>query len=174
LVPFPQSYTFEGKLTGSSRLKAGTVLADKLSMLLASQQQYVYLGTGETIPLRFAEIPGQYDGTGRYLFAGQLDCEAEFPMISLPAGVETVEAEAFRGDTSLRYVIVPEGTKTIGDGAFADCGGLWMVLLPESVTSIAADAFDKDNPHLTLCVPPDSYAKQYATDHLFQFQEISN
>ena len=174
LVPFPQSYTFEGKLTGSSRLKAGPVLADKLSMLLASQQQYVYLGTGETIPLRFAEIPGQYDGTGRYLFAGQLDCEADFPMISLPAGLETVEAEAFRGDTSLRYVIVPEGTKTIGDGAFADCGGLWMVLLPESVTSIAADAFDKDNPHLTFCVPPDSYAKQYVTDHLFQFQEISN
>ena len=173
-VPFPQSYTFEGKLTGSSRLKAGPVLADKLSMLLASQQQYVYLGTGETIPLRFAEIPGQYDGSGRYLFAGQLDCEAEFPMTSLPAGLETVEAEAFRGDTSLRYVIVPEGTKTIGDGAFADCGGLWMVLLPASVTSIAADAFDKDNPHLTLCVPPDSYAKQYATDHLFQFQEISN
>ena len=173
-VPFPQSYTFEGKLTGSSRLKAGPVLADKLSMLLASQQQYVYLGTGETIPLRFAEIPGQYDGTGRFLFAGQLDCEADFPMISLPAGLETVEAEAFRGDTSLRYVIVPEGTKTIGDGAFADCGGLWMVLLPESVTSIAADAFDKDNPHLTFCVPPDSYAKQYVTDHLFQFQEISN
>lgn len=173
-VPFPQSYTFEGKLTGSSRLKAGPVLADKLSMLLASQQQYVYLGTGETIPLRFAEIPGQYDGTGRFLFAGQLDCEADFPMISLPAGVETVEAEAFRGDTSLRYVIVPEGTKTIGDGAFADCSGLWMALLPASVTSIAADAFDKDNPHLTLCVPPDSYAKQYATDHLFQFQEISN
>ena len=93
---------------------------------------------------------------------------------TLPAGLETVEAEAFRGDTSLRYVIVPEGTKTIGDGAFADCGGLWMVLLPESVTSIAADAFDKDNPHLTFCVPPDSYAKQYAADHLFQFQEISN
>lgn len=173
-VPFPQSYTFEGKLTGSSRLKAGPVLADKLSTLLASQQQYVYLGTGETIPLRFAEIPGQYDGSGRYLFAGQLDCEAEFPMISLPAGLETVEAEAFRSDPSLRYVIVPEGTKTIGDGAFADCGGLWMVLLPASVTSIAADAFDKDNPHLTFCVPPDSYAKQYATDHLFQFQEISN
>ena len=173
-VPFPQSYTFEGKLTGSSRLKAGPVLADKLSTLLASQQQYVYLGTGETIPLRFAEIPGQYDGSGRYLFAGQLDCEAEFPMTSLPAGLETVEAEAFRSDPSLRYVIVPEGTKTIGDGAFADCGGLWMVLLPASVTSIAADAFDKDNPHLTFCVPPDSYAKQYATDHLFQFQEISN
>lgn len=174
LVPFPQSYTFEGKLTGSSRLKAGTVLADKLSMLLASERQYVYLGTGETIPLRFTAVPGQYDGSGRYLFAGQLDCEAEFPMTSLPAGLETVAAEAFRGDTSLRYVIVPEGTKTIGDGAFADCGGLWMVLLPASVTSIAADAFDRNNPHLTLCVPPDSYAKQYATDHLFQFQEISN
>ena len=173
-VPFPRSYTFENKVIGSSRLKAGAVLADKLSTILAGERQYVYGQPGETIPLRFAEIPGQYDGTGRFLFAGQLDCEADFPSLSLPAGVKTVEAEAFRGDTSLRYVIVPEGTTTIGSGAFADCSGLWMVLVPGSVTSIAADAFDKDNPHLTLCVPPDSYAKQYATDHLFQFQEISN
>ena len=173
-VPFPQSYTFENKVIGSSRLKAGAVLADKLSTILARERQYVYGQPGETIPLRLTPVPGQYDDEGRYLFAGQLNCEADFPSLSLPAGVKTVEAEAFRGDTSLRYVIVPEGTKTIGDGAFADCSGLWMALLPASVTSIAADAFDKDNPHLTLCVPPDSYAKQYATDHLFQFQEISN
>ena len=171
-VPFPQSYTFEGKLTGSSRLKAGPVLADKLSAILAGEKQYVYGQPGETIPLRLTPVPGQYDGTGRYLFAGQLNCEADFPSLSLPAGVKTVEAEAFRGDTSLRYVILPEGTTTIGSGAFADCGGLWMVLVPGSVTSIAADAFDRNNPHLTLLVLQDSPAHVYAADHGIRFQII--
>ncbi len=171
-VPYPESYTFEGKLTGTSRLKAGAVLADKLSALLAAERQYVYLETGETIPLRFAEIPGQYDNTGRYLLAGQLDCEAEFPMIRLPASLKTVEAEAFRGDTNLRDVILPEGTTTIGSGAFADCSGLWMVLVPGSVTSIASDAFDRNNPHLTLLVLQDSPAHVYAADHGIRFQII--
>ena len=173
-VPFPQSYTFEGKLTGSSRLKAGTVLADKLSTLLASERQYVYQETGETIPLRFTAVPGQYDGKGRYLFAGELNCEADFPRLSLPASMKTVEAEAFRGDTSLRCVIIPEGTTTIGSGAFADCGGLWMALVPGSVTSIAADAFDRNNPHLTLLVLQDSPAHVYAADNEIKFQVISD
>ena len=171
-VPYPESYTFEGKLTGTSRLKAGAVLADKLSALLAAERQYVYLETGETIPLRFAEIPGQYDNTGRYLLAGQLDCEAEFPMIRLPASLKTVEAEAFRGDTNLRDVILPEGTTTIGSGAFADCSGRRMVLVPGSVTSIASDAFDRNNPHLTLLVLQDSPAHVYAADHGIRFQII--
>ena len=171
-VPFPQSYTFENKITRSSRLNAGAVLADKLSTLLAGEKEYVYQNSGETIPLRLTPVPGQYDGTGRYLFAGQLNCEADFPSLSLPAGVKTVEAEAFRGDTSLRYVILPEGTTTIGSGAFADCSGLWMVLVPGSVTSIAADAFDRNNPHLTLLVLQDSPAHVYATDHGIRFQII--
>ena len=171
-VPFPQSYTFEGKLTGSSRLKAGAVLADKLSTILAGEKQYVYGQPGETIPLRFTPVPGQYDGNGRYLFAGQLNCEADFPSLSLPTSLKTVEAEAFRGDTSLRYVILPEGTTTIGSGAFAECSGLWMVLVPGSVTSIAADAFDRNNPHLTLLVLQDSPAHVYAADHGIRFQII--
>ena len=171
-VPFPQSYTFENKITRSSRLNAGAVLADKLSTLLAGEKEYVYQNSGEVIPLRLTPVPGQYDGSGRYLFAGQLNCEADFPSLSLPASMKTVEAEAFRGDTSLRYVILPEGTTTIGSGAFADCSGLWMVLLPGSVTSIEPDAFDRSNPHLTLLVLQDSPAHVYATDHGIRFQII--
>ena len=171
-VPFPQSYTFENKITRSSRLNAGAVLADKLSTLLAGEKEYVYQNSGEVIPLRLTPVPGQYDGSGRYLFAGQLDCEADFPSLSLPTSLKTVEAEAFRGDTSLRYVILPEGTTTIGSGAFAECSGLWMVLVPGSVTSIAADAFDRNNPHLTLLVLQYSPAHVYAADHGIRFQII--
>ena len=171
-VPYPESYTFEGKITGSSRLSAGAVLADELSTILAGEKQYVYGQPGETIPLRLTPVPGQYDGKGRYLFAGQLNCEADFPRLSLPASLKTVEAEAFRGDTSLRYVIIPEGTTTIGSGAFADCSGLWMVLVPGSVTSIEPDAFDRNNPHLTLLVLQDSPAHVYAKDHGIRFQVI--
>ena len=171
-VPYPESYVFEGKITGSSRLSAGPVLADELSTILAGEKRYVYGQPGETIPLRLTPVPGQYDEQGRYLFAGQLNCEADFPRLSLSSSLKTVEAEAFRGDIRLRYVILPEGTTTIGSGAFADCSGLWMVLVPGSVTSIAPDAFDRNNPHLTLLVLQDSPAHVYAADHGIRFQVI--
>ena len=171
-MPYPESYVFEGKITGSSRLSAGPVLADELSTILAGEKRYVYGQPGETIPLRLTPVPGQYDEQGRYLFAGQLNCEADFPRLSLSSSLKTVEAEAFRGDIRLRCVILPEGTTTIGSGAFADCSGLWMVLVPGSVTSIAPDAFDRNNPHLTLLVLQDSPAHVYAEDHGIKFQII--
>ena len=171
-VPYPESYVFEGKITGSSRLSAGPVLADELSTILAGEKRYVYGQPGETIPLCLTPVPGQYDEQGRYLFAGQLNCEADFPRLSLSSSLKTVEAEAFRGDIRLRCVILPEGTTTIGSGAFADCSGLWMVLVPGSVTSIAPDAFDRNNPHLTLLVLQDSPAHVYAEDHGIKFQII--
>ena len=170
-LPFPESYTFEGLLTRSSRLEAGVVLADRLSVLLAMERQYVYQETGETIPLSFESVNGEYDSTGKYLNAGTLNCEADFPELSLPAGLKSLEAQAFQGDTGLSYVIVPEGTESIGSGAFAGCSGLWMVMIPRSVTSIAGDAFEY-NKHLTLCVPSESYALQYAIDNRLSYQVI--
>ena len=172
-VPFPESYTFEGKVTRSSRLSAPPVLADELSMLLASERQYVYQETGETVPLSFVPVTGKYDGSGKYLFAGHLGCEADFPMVSLPANLETVGEQAFQGDSGINYVIIAEGTGSIGSGAFADCGGLWMVLIPRSVTSIAADAFDQNNKHLTLCVEAGSDAEQYAIDKGIRYRVTS-
>ena len=58
----------------------------------------------------------------------------------LPAGLETVGEEAFRGDRALEEVTLPDGLKVIESRAFADSGVKW-IRIPDSVTSIAEDAF---------------------------------
>ena len=60
--------------------------------------------------------------------------------LMLPAGVITIEEEAFYGDTSLDVVILPEGLETIGLRAFA-ASSVKSLQIPASVTEIASDAF---------------------------------
>ena len=60
---------------------------------------------------------------------------------------------------------VPEGTLSIGDDAFDGCFFLTSVALPDSLTSIGEGAFDGCSDTLTLTVPRDSYACQYAIDN---------
>ena len=54
---------------------------------------------------------------------------------------------------------------TIGDSAFVGCFALSAVALPEGLTSIGEGAFDGCSDTLTLTVPRDSYAQQYAIDN---------
>ena len=87
---------------------------------------------------------------------------------TMPADLTVIEAEAFRGDTSLTgtlvlpenvavigarafegctgltgQLVLPSTLTTIGSRAFADCTGLTgTVCIPSSVTSLAADAFE--------------------------------
>ena len=87
---------------------------------------------------------------------------------TMPADLTVIEAEAFRGDTSLTgalvlpenvavigarafegctgltgQLVLPSTLTTIGSRAFADCTGLTgTVRIPSSVTSLAADAFE--------------------------------
>ena len=60
--------------------------------------------------------------------------------LTLPASTRTVEAEAFRGDTSLSEVLLPEGLTAIGDFAFAETS-VTRIYLPETLTDIGEDAF---------------------------------
>lgn len=64
--------------------------------------------------------------------------------LSLPAGTQTIESEAFRGCRSLTGVLsIPDGVTEIGSYAFAGCTGLTgLPRIPGSVTRIGAHAFD--------------------------------
>ena len=63
---------------------------------------------------------------------------------------------------------VPKGIRIIGDYAFAVCSSLTSITLPESVTSIGEKAFDRGY-NLTLTVPRDSYAAQYAKEYKLNY-----
>ena len=62
-------------------------------------------------------------------------------VLTLPAGLITIEEEAFSG-LPCEAVIIPDGCTSIGPRAFADCASLVYAEIPSSVISIAEDAFD--------------------------------
>ena len=104
-------------------------------------------------------IGGGYSGPNYYgVFS---DCTA-LTSIEIPASVETIEAAAFKGCSSLATVTFENGSqlKTIGggsysSGAFSDCTALTSIEIPASVETIEAAAF-KDCSSLTSIEIPAS------------------
>ena len=86
-------------------------------------------------------------GGGSYSSGAFSDCTA-LTSIEIPASVETIEAAAFKGCSSLATVTFENGSqlKTIGggsysSGAFSDCTALTSIEIPASVETIEASAF---------------------------------
>lgn len=71
-----------------------------------------------------------------------------------PAGVSSIEDDAFAGCRGLTEVIIPDGVTNIGRWAFQMCSELERVVIPFSVTSIGPSVFS-DCPSLTeIELPP--------------------
>jgi len=86
-------------------------------------------------------------GGGSYSSGAFSDCTA-LTSIEIPASVETIEAAAFKGCSSLATVTFENGSqlKTIeggypSSGTFADCTALTSIEIPASVETIEAAAF---------------------------------
>ena len=83
-------------------------------------------------------------------------------VMTLPAQLKTIDAEAFAGIVT-EEIVVPAGCTGIGSRAFAGCGKLRLAVLPASVRSIADDAFEGCS--LTILAPAGSYAAVWAQNH---------
>ena len=93
---------------------------------------------------------GYYSSSYSYYYGAFLDCTA-LTSIEIPASVETIEAAAFKGCSSLATVTFEKGSqlKTIGGGyyyhyyygVFSDCTALKSIEIPASVETIEATAF---------------------------------
>ena len=75
---------------------------------------------------------------------GEIPALSEMTTIRLPAGLKTVEANAFEG-LAAQAVIIPSGCTSIGSEAFANCPNLLYVQIPASVTIIDNNAFSGSN-----------------------------
>lgn len=71
---------------------------------------------------------------------------------------------------SLQTIELPDGVISIGSTAFWDCTSLQSIELPDSVTSIDDTAFADCSNDLTLIVPANSYAEEYAKQSGLKYQ----
>ena len=96
-----------------------------------------------------------------------IPCWASASVVSLPAELKTIEAEAFMNNTSIDYVNIPEGTLAIGERAFAGSSAQ-EIILPSSLTSIADNAFENCS-QLTLVVDENSFAHSWCSTRTIPF-----
>ena len=86
----------------------------------------------------------------------------------LPAGLETIEEEAFR-NCDMKAVRFPDGLKQIGESAFRDCVSLSRVRIPSSVTSIGENAFADCAMGLMIYGADESAAYRFAKAYGYDF-----
>lgn len=79
---------------------------------------------------------------------GTIPALGTLDILYLPAGLRTIEDEAFAG-LNCQAIIIPNVCDTIGHNAFADCINLVYVYIPGSVTTIETDAFS-DCPNIII------------------------
>ena len=106
----------------------------------------------------------------RTIYAVGLKSAAETTTLTVPAVVDEIVADAFKGFDKLETVYVGDGVKKVASGAFAKCAKLTDVYLFESVQEIADDAFPKG---ATLYGASGSFAETWAGEHRIAFKRLS-
>ena len=82
--------------------------------------------------------------------------------VSIPASIQVIESEAFKGLKNLSEIVFTEGSlTTIEAKAFADCKNLKKITLPKTLTSIDDTAFANCT-NLVIRTEKDSYVYKYA------------
>ena len=61
----------------------------------------------------------------------------------LPAGMNSIASEVFRGCESITSMTIHNGITSIGESAFAGCKNLKSITIPDSVTSFGANVFSE-------------------------------
>ena len=77
------------------------------------------------------------------VYAGRIayTCKGNVSSVSLEEGTTRIEADAFRGCSSLRSITISDSVTSIGESAFSGCSSLTSVSIGNGVTSIGMWAF---------------------------------
>ena len=122
----------------------------------------------EAIPLStiIRSEPGVYAHTWALAngYTWQAAQQSGLKVMKLPAGLKTIQQEAFQGSPAECFVL-PDGCLVIGERAFADCKELKLVEIPSSVVAIAENAFEGCGEGVVIVTPKGSAAERFARAH---------
>lgn len=65
----------------------------------------------------------------------------ELTSATIPDGIKTIGANAFKGCTKLNSLSLPDSVKSIGPSAFKYCKALESITIPQNVTALGTEAF---------------------------------
>ena len=159
-ISLPDFYAAEGKGYSVDRTQPFSVLADKVTLLLAGRKTYAF--GSQPISLNLFKV---LNSDARAL--AQVETWAK--TLYLPLDLTEIGPQAFAGASDFMSVDIPARVTKIDSGAFLGCDGLWSVTIPPSVVSFGDNCFDKANPHLTLGVAENSEALEYARTNGFKY-----
>ena len=98
---------------------------------LSSWNLFKYIGTDYTN----LSLPKSVNGAS-YSIAEAIFYNFDIETITIPAGVKTIEDNAFGSCKYLKSVTFEDGVTTIEGGAFANCNSLTSITLPNSLTTL--------------------------------------
>ena len=144
-----QSVVIEGSATYFADAWGGGAFRDCLQLVsveftadTAFMGKAMFAGCTALKQVKLPKNPYYHSSTSKtgYSFKGLAhsmfkDCTA-LTSITLPAGTQEIEDEAFAGCTSLSGVVLPEGLTKILTGAFNDCTSVKSIVIPETVTTV--------------------------------------
>jgi len=87
---------------------------------------------------------------GKTLIAYPMGRSGEY---TIPEGVTSIGANAFRGCSGLTSVSLPENISVIPEYAFSGCSSLSAITIPERVTTISNDAFNSCKSLTSIHIP---------------------
>jgi hypothetical protein len=100
---------------------------------------------GAAILHRYAQLTNKnaVTASGAFVIRGTvlLKYNGADAYVEVPDGIKYIEADAFRGNTNIRFVKTPNTTVSIADNAFRDCKNLEAVIISESLNELGANVF---------------------------------
>lgn len=122
---------------------------DKVSTLSAASNAATSGVCGDNLTWEFDESTGTLtiSGTGEMNGWGLADkapwksFKTKILSISLPNGLTSIGAHAFKGCVHVEEISIPLGVEEIGSFAFSECNMLTSIELPDSVIDVGSGAF---------------------------------
>lgn len=125
--------------------------------------------TGYTGTETAVTVPSEIDGyTVKNIYNYAFRGNTSIRKVVVSSGITGVGYGAFLNCTALEEVELPDSLKSIGTNAFKGCTNLAKVTIPSSVTSINANSF-ADCANLKIYGEAGSYAETYASNSSIPF-----